>query len=72
MRDELQEYMRSDMRSMGLEVMADSACQEALVQYEPENMLCAKGRGPRYDSTCNVSIITISCNINIAGIKQHW
>ncbi|XP_026330242.1 scolexin B-like [Hyposmocoma kahamanoa] len=47
------DYMRHDMHGMDLEVQADSACQEALVQYEPKTMLCTKGRAPRYDSACN-------------------
>lgn len=51
--------MRHEMHGMELEVRADSECKEALVQYEPKTMLCAKGRAPRYDSACNVSVITI-------------
>lgn len=53
----LQEYMRPEMHGMDLEVKADSVCQEAMEQYEPKTMLCTKGRAPKYDSACNVSLI---------------
>lgn len=50
--------MRHEMHGMELEVKADSECKEALEQYESKAMLCTKGRAPRYDSACNVSIFS--------------
>ncbi|XP_038220098.1 scolexin B-like isoform X2 [Zerene cesonia] len=46
------DVMRPDMHAMDLEVLSDSACGE-LVEYDPQDMLCATGRPPRYDTACN-------------------
>lgn len=48
--------MRSDMHGMELSVQSDEVCK-TLEQYNPQDMLCVKGRPPRYDSACNVSTI---------------
>lgn len=47
--------MRDEMHGMDLEIVSDSVCKEKLEQYNKKDMLCAKGRPPRYDSACNVS-----------------
>lgn len=48
--------MRSDMHGMELEIQEDNVCQTKLEQYKAQDMLCTKGRPPRFDSACNVSI----------------
>lgn len=52
----VQGTMRSDMHGMYLSVQSDETCR-TLEQYNPKDMLCVKGRPPRYDSACNVSCI---------------
>ncbi|XP_022826065.1 scolexin B isoform X2 [Spodoptera litura] len=44
--------MRSDMHGMELAVQSDDVCS-TLEQYNSKDMLCVKGRPPRYDSACN-------------------
>ncbi|CAH0673883.1 unnamed protein product [Spodoptera exigua] len=44
--------MRSDMHGMELAVQSDEVCS-SLEQYNNKDMLCVKGRPPRYDSACN-------------------
>ncbi|XP_032515946.2 scolexin B-like [Danaus plexippus] len=46
------ETMRHEMHGMDLEVQSDEECGK-LVEYDPQDMLCARGRPPRYDSACN-------------------
>ncbi|CAG4945819.1 unnamed protein product [Colias eurytheme] len=46
------DVMRPDMHAMDLEVLSDSDCGE-LVEYDSQDMLCATGRPPRYDTACN-------------------
>ncbi|KAJ2947383.1 hypothetical protein O0L34_g17151 [Tuta absoluta] len=47
------DVMRDEMHAMELRVMPDSTCKQALLQYEPDNMICTQGRPPRLDSACN-------------------
>lgn len=47
--------MRDEMHGMELEVLDDEVCRAALVEYNPKDMICTRGRAPRYDSACNVS-----------------
>uniref|UniRef100_A0A1E1W1P6 trypsin n=2 Tax=Pectinophora gossypiella TaxID=13191 RepID=A0A1E1W1P6_PECGO len=47
------ETMREQMHGMELQIMADNKCKEAMIQYEADNMICTRGRPPRYDSACN-------------------
>ncbi|KAG6441751.1 hypothetical protein O3G_MSEX001951 [Manduca sexta] len=44
--------MRSEMHAMELSVQSNEVCSK-LEQFEAKDMLCAKGRPPRYDSACN-------------------
>ncbi|XP_060802209.1 scolexin B isoform X4 [Amyelois transitella] len=46
-------YMRHNMHGMELSVLADEECSNKLLQFNPEDMLCTRGRPPRYDSACN-------------------
>ncbi|CAH0723886.1 unnamed protein product, partial [Brenthis ino] len=46
------ETMREDMHGMDLEVLDDNECS-SLEQFNAEDMICTKGRPPRYDSACN-------------------
>lgn len=46
--------MREDMHGMDLQVLDDNECS-SLEQFNAEDMICTKGRPPRYDSACNVS-----------------
>ncbi|XP_041968331.1 scolexin B-like isoform X2 [Aricia agestis] len=46
------DVMRHDMHVFELEIQSDEVCSE-LEQYNPQDMLCAKGRPPKYDSACN-------------------
>ncbi|KOB71952.1 Scolexin B, partial [Operophtera brumata] len=45
-------FMRSAMHAMELAVQPDEACSK-LEQFKKEDMLCTRGRPPRYDSACN-------------------
>lgn len=51
--------MRHEMHGMELSVQTDEVCS-TLVEYNKQDMLCAKGRPPRYDSACNVSIYLLT------------
>ncbi|XP_047531796.1 scolexin B-like [Vanessa atalanta] len=44
--------MREDMHAMDLEILADEDCSD-LLEYDGADMICTKGRAPRYDSACN-------------------
>ncbi|XP_063635404.1 scolexin B-like [Cydia splendana] len=46
------ETMREEMHLMELETIDNDACAK-LEQFSPEDMFCAKGRPPRFDSACN-------------------
>nr|XP_053605882.1 scolexin B-like [Plodia interpunctella] len=45
--------MRHEMHAMELAVQKDEVCSSRLPQYEAQDMLCTRGRPPRYDSACN-------------------
>lgn len=51
--------MREEMHGMDLEILADEECSN-LVEFDKQDMICTRGRPPRYDSACNVSKVTIS------------
>lgn len=51
--------MRNEMHGMELEVLADNVCERKFIEYSHEDMICTKGRAPRYDSACNVCIPTV-------------
>lgn len=55
----LQGVMREEMHGMDLEILADEQCSD-LVEFDKQDMICTRGRPPRYDSACNVSKVTIS------------
>ncbi|XP_023943671.1 scolexin B isoform X2 [Bicyclus anynana] len=44
--------MREDMHAMDLEVLDDSECS-SLIEFDSTDMVCTKGRPPRFDSACN-------------------
>ncbi|CAH2242355.1 jg19968 [Pararge aegeria aegeria] len=44
--------MREDMHGMDLEVLDDSECS-SLIEFDKTDMVCTKGRPPRFDSACN-------------------
>ncbi|CAH3924503.1 scolexin B-like isoform X1 [Pieris brassicae] len=46
------DVMRPQEHAMDLEVLADSSCAK-LIEYDSQDMLCATGRPPRYDTACN-------------------
>ncbi|CAH2040337.1 unnamed protein product, partial [Iphiclides podalirius] len=46
------ETMRHEMHGMKLEILDDEECS-VLEEYDSEDMICAKGRPPNYDSACN-------------------
>lgn len=48
--------MRSDEHAMDLEVLPSANCSK-LIEFDPVDMLCVRGRPPRYDTACNVSIL---------------
>ncbi|XP_028161957.1 scolexin B-like isoform X2 [Ostrinia furnacalis] len=45
-------FMRSEMHAMHLRTQSDATCKK-LKQYNPHDMLCARGYAPNYDSACN-------------------
>lgn len=50
--DEHGGVMRKDMHAMELSTQSDEVCSK-LEQYNSLDMICAKGRPPRFDSACN-------------------
>ncbi|CAH2085669.1 unnamed protein product [Euphydryas editha] len=44
--------MREKMHVMDLEILADEECSN-LVEFDKQDMICTRGRPPRYDSACN-------------------
>ncbi|XP_045449380.1 scolexin B-like [Melitaea cinxia] len=44
--------MREEMHGMDLEILADEECSN-LVEFDKQDMICTRGRPPRYDSACN-------------------
>ncbi|CAK1543904.1 unnamed protein product [Leptosia nina] len=46
------DVMRPDEHAMDLEVLPNSSCSK-LIEFDPQDMLCATGRPPRYDTACN-------------------
>ncbi|XP_072929330.1 scolexin B-like isoform X2 [Epargyreus clarus] len=46
------EVMRHEMHGMDLKTLGDAECTR-LQEYNPQDMLCTRGRPPRNDSACN-------------------
>ena len=46
--------MREDMHGMDLEILDNSECS-SLEEFDAQDMVCTRGRAPRFDSACNVS-----------------
>ncbi|XP_026725974.1 scolexin B-like isoform X1 [Trichoplusia ni] len=46
-------YMRSDMHKMEMAVQPEEVCKSALPEYRSKDMVCVKGRPPRFDSACS-------------------
>ncbi|XP_034828403.1 scolexin B-like isoform X1 [Maniola hyperantus] len=44
--------MREDMHGMDLQVLDDDQCS-SLIEFDKTDMICTKGRAPRFDSACN-------------------
>ncbi|XP_013137738.1 PREDICTED: scolexin B-like isoform X2 [Papilio polytes] len=46
------ETMRHEMHGMDLTLLAEEECSK-LEEYDSQDMICIRGRAPRYDSACN-------------------
>ncbi|KPJ13067.1 Scolexin B [Papilio machaon] len=46
------ETMRHEMHGMDLSLLAEEECAR-LEEYDSQDMICIRGRAPRYDSACN-------------------
>ncbi|XP_073952570.1 scolexin B-like [Choristoneura fumiferana] len=46
------DLMRQEMHGMALQVLSDEECAQ-LQQFQAEDMFCAQGLSPRFDSACN-------------------
>ncbi|CAG4982761.1 unnamed protein product [Parnassius apollo] len=46
------ETMRHEMHGMELSILSEEECA-ALEEFDSQDMICAKGRPPRFDSACN-------------------
>ncbi|CAH0752086.1 unnamed protein product [Diatraea saccharalis] len=47
-------FMRSEMHAMDLKIKPNEVCKK-LIQYNSDDMLCARGYEPNFDAACNVS-----------------
>lgn len=47
------ETMRHNMHAMDMETIPDEVCARRFIEFDKHDMICTKGRPPRYDNGCN-------------------